>query len=234
MSLNLLLASTSTVHGHPYLSYYKEAWTAHFAEGSGPVLFIPYARPGGMSWDDYTAHASAAFHAEGIPMRGIHTYASPAQAIADARGVFVGGGNTFVLLKTLLDNGAFAVIDAAVRAGLPYMGSSAGSNVAGMTVGTTNDMPIVYPSQFEAFAWIPFNLNPHYLDPMEGSTHMGETRETRIREFHHFNDQPVVGLREGSWLEVRGTQIRLHGSQAARIFKAGQDPMEAPSGPLSF
>jgi dipeptidase E len=234
MSLNLLLASTSTVHGHPYLSYYKEAWTAHFAEGSGPVLFVPYARPGGMSWDDYTAHATQAFEAEGIPMRGMHTYASPAEALADARGVFIGGGNTFVLLKTLIESGAFAAIDEAVKAGMPYMGSSAGSNVAGLTVGTTNDMPIVYPPQFEAFGWIPYTLNPHYLDPVEGSTHMGETRETRIREFHHFNPQPVLGLREGSWLEVRGTNIALHGTLTARVFQAGKAPVEVASGPLNL
>ncbi len=232
MSLNLLLASTSTVHGHPYLSYYKEAWTAHFLQGEGPVVFVPYARPGGMSWDDYTAYATQAFEAEGIPMRGIHSYASSTEALADARGLFIGGGNTFVLLKTLLESGAFNAIDQAVRAGLPYMGSSAGSNVAGLTVGTTNDMPIVYPPQFEAFGWVPFNLNPHYLDPMEGSTHMGETRETRIKEFHHFNSQPVLGLREGSWLEVKGKEIRLHGTLTARLFQAEKPPAEVASGPL--
>ena len=234
MSLNLLLASTSTIHGKPYLSYYKEAWTAHFAEGSGPVLFVPYARPGGMSWDDYTAFATQAFEAEGIPMRGIHTYASPHEALVDARGIFIGGGNTFVLLKTLIESGAFAAIDKAVRSGMPYMGSSAGSNVAGLTVGTTNDMPIVYPPQFEAFGWIPFNLNPHYLDPVDGSKHMGETRETRIKEFHEFNSQPVLGLREGSWLDVRGTNIALNGPLTTRVFQAGKAPLEVGSGPLSL
>ena len=115
---------------------------------------------------------------------------------------------------------------------MPYMGSSAGSNVAGRTVGTTNDMPIVYPPQFEAFGWIPFNLNPHYLDPIEGSNHMGETRETRIREFHHFNAQPVIGLREGSWLEIRGASVSLRGSLTARLFEAGKAPVEVASGPL--
>jgi len=234
MSLNLLLASTSTMHGKPYLSYYKEAWTAHFTEGSGPVLFVPYARPGGMSWDDYTAFATQAFEAEGIPMRGIHTYASPHEALFDARGIFIGGGNTFVLLKTLIESGAFAAIDKAVRSGMPYMGSSAGSNVAGLTVGTTNDMPIVYPPQFEAFGWIPFNLNPHYLDPVDDSKHMGETRETRIKEFHEFNSQPVLGLREGSWLDVRGTNIALNGPLTARVFQAGKAPLEVGSGPLSL
>ena len=234
MSLNLLLASTSTIHGKPYLSYYKETWTAHFSKGEGPVVFVPYARPGGMGWDDYTAYATQAFESQGILMRGMHTYSSPEEALADARGLFIGGGNTFVLLKTLLESGAFAAIDRAVRAGMPYMGSSAGSNVAGLSVGTTNDMPIVYPPQFKAFGWIPFNLNPHYLDPMEGTTHMGETRETRIKEFHHFNRQPVLGLREGSWLEVRGEKISLHGSLKARLFEAGQAPVEVASGPLSL
>ena len=117
---------------------------------------------------------------------------------------------------------------------MPYMGSSAGSNVAGLTVGTTNDMPIVYPPQFEAFGWIPFNLNPHYLDPVDGSKHMGETRETRIKEFHEFNSQPVLGLREGSWLEVRGTNIALNGPLTARVFQAGKAPLEVGSGPLSL
>ena len=146
MSLNLLLASTSTIHGKPYLSYYKEAWTAHFAEGSGPVLFVPYARPGGMSWDDYTAFATQAFEAEGIPMRGIHTYASPHEALVDARGIFIGGGNTFVLLKTLIESGAFAAIDKAVRSGMPYMGSSAGSNVAGLWARPTICPSFISPS----------------------------------------------------------------------------------------
>ncbi|KRO58190.1 MAG: (alpha)-aspartyl dipeptidase [Cryomorphaceae bacterium BACL7 MAG-120910-bin2] len=234
MSLHLLLASTSTVHGQPYLGYFKEAWTAHFAQGTGPVVFVPYARPGGTSWDDYTAHATQAFEAEGIPMRGIHSFASPAEAMTEARGVFIGGGNTFVLLKTLIDTGAFHAIDAAVRNDLPYMGSSAGSNVAGRSVGTTNDMPIVYPPQFEAFGWIPYNLNPHYLDPTTDSTHMGETRETRIKEFHQFNDVAVMGLREGTWLEIHGTTSTLHGPLAARIFTAGNVPVEMPSGPFSL
>jgi dipeptidase E len=110
------------------------------------------------------------------------------------------------------------------------MGTSAGCNLTGLTVGTTNDMPIVYPPSFKAFGWVPFNINPHYLDPDPTSKHMGETRETRIKEFHHFNEQPVVGLREGSWIRVENGQMELKGPHAARIFKAGEEPSEHPVG----
>lgn len=233
--MNLLLASTSTVHGQPYLSYFKTAWVAHFADiQDKSVIFVPYARPGGMSFNDYTALATQTFAEQGITMRGIHSYPSIDAAMADAGGIFIGGGNTFMLLKTLVDSGAFAAIDAAVRSGLPYMGSSAGSNMAGMTVGTTNDMPIVYPPSFDAFGWIPCNLNPHYLDPVEGSTHMGETRATRIAEFHQQNSQAVIGLREGSWLKVEAGNIALHGPHPARVFRSGKAPCEQTPGPFQL
>ena len=113
-----------------------------------------------------------------------------------------------------------------MKAGTPYLGTSAGSNICGLTMETTNDMPIVYPPSFKTFGFVPFNLNPHYLDPDPASTHMGETRETRIAEFHAFNTQPVVGLREGSWLEVAGNTIILRGSLSARIFEQGKTPIE--------
>ncbi len=233
--MNLLLASTSTVHGQPYLSYFKEAWSAHFANTQGkPVIFVPYARPGGMSFDDYSAIATKAFAEQGIAMRGIHSYTSIDAAMADAGGVFIGGGNTFLLLKTLYDSGAFAAIDAAVRSGLPYMGSSAGSNMAGMTLGTTNDMPIIYPPSFDTFSWIPCNLNPHYLDPEDHSTHMGESRATRIAEFHQHNNQAVIGLREGSWLKVEAGEISLLGPHSARVFHSGKAAYEQAPGPLQL
>jgi dipeptidase E len=113
---------------------------------------------------------------------------------------------------------------------MPYMGSSAGSNLAGLTIGTTNDMPIVEPRSFRALGLVPFNINPHYQDPDPGSTHMGETRETRIAEFHRFNEQPVLGLREGAILRVEGDSARVVGSRGGRLFRARSDATEVESG----
>jgi dipeptidase E len=134
----------------------------------------------------------------------------------------------------LYDTGLFPLLDKAVRDGMPYMGSSAGSNKTGLSIGTTNDMPIVYPPSFKAFGWVPFNINPHYQDRDPNSTHMGETRETRIKEFHHFNAQPVVGLREGSWIRVQDDKMELKGELTARVFKADKEPMEIHSGVLKL
>jgi len=117
---------------------------------------------------------------------------------------------------------------------MPYMGSSAGTNLTGMTIGTTNDMPIVYPSSFEALGFLPFNINPHYLDPDPNSTHKGETRETRIKEFHKFNSQAVLGLREGSWLEVSNGEIQLKGNLPARLFRQGGEPVELECGRIDL
>jgi dipeptidase E len=227
--MKLLIVSTSSIHGKAYLSYLAEE-VPDFFSGKKNILFIPYARPGGLSWDDYTALPTPVFESWGFEMRGIHTFGSNQEALAWADGVFTGGGNTFVLLKTIYETGLFSLLDAAVRSGLPYMGSSAGSNMCGMSIGTTNDMPIVYPPSFAAFGWVPFNINPHYLDPDPTSKHMGETRETRIKEFHQFNAQPVVGLREGSWLRVMNEAIELKGPLTARIFKAGEEPREISPG----
>jgi dipeptidase E len=227
--MTLLIVSTSTVHGKPYLSYLDEEVPDFFASGKN-ILFVPYARPGGINWDEYTETATRKFMEWGYSMNGIHTFAGHEEALNWADGVFVGGGNTFLLLKTIYETGLFPLLDQAVRNGLPYMGTSAGCNLTGLTVGTTNDMPIVYPPSFKAFGWVPFNINPHYLDPDPTSKHMGETRETRIKEFHHFNEQPVVGLREGSWIRVENGQMELKGPHAARIFKAGEEPSEHPVG----
>jgi dipeptidase E len=227
--MQLLIVSTSTVYGQPYLSYLDEE-ILDFFKAKKHILFIPYARPSGLSWDDYTSKAAEKFTALGFEMRGVHTFDSHTEALAWAQGVFTGGGNTFLLLKTIYDTGLFTLLDDAVKNGLPYMGTSAGCNITGISIGTTNDMPIVYPPSFDAFGWVPFNLNPHYLDPAEGSTHMGETREQRIAEFHHFNSQPVVGLREGSWLRLTKNKITLNGKLTARVFKAGQAPVEVMSG----
>ena len=120
-------------------------------------------------------------------------------------------------------------IQNAIRKGIPYLGSSAGSNICGLTMHTTNDMPIVYPPSFKTLGLVPFNINPHYLDPISGSKHMGETRETRITEFHAFNKQPVIGLREGSWIDVKGNTLILKGTLDARIFEYKKAPYELPT-----
>lgn len=230
-SSKLLIVSTSKLHGGTYMDYLKEEVRDFFK--SDELLFIPYARPGGISYDGYTEAPKKAFAAIGISVKGIHEYSNPAEAIKQAKGVFVGGGNTFVLLKTLYDLGLVEVLREAVQNGLPYMGSSAGSNLTGLSVSTTNDMPIVYPPSFEALQLVPFNINPHYLDPDPNSTHQGETRETRINEFHHFNTQKVIGLREGSWLRVEGGRVVLKGTHTARLFEAGKEPREIEVGDVS-
>jgi dipeptidase E len=129
-------------------------------------------------------------------------------------------------VSQLYKNNSIDALEKVVKNGTPYLGTSAGSNICGLTISTTNDMPIVYPPSFRTLGFVSFNINPHYLDPIEGSTHMGETRETRINEFHQFNPQPVIGLREGSWLAVNGDSIKLKGNLTARIFKRNEKPIE--------
>lgn len=225
----LIIASTSTLHGGGYLDYLTPALEEHFS-GCRSLIFIPYARPGGMDHDAYTTRAAAYFAKLGIDVKGLHSFTDPAAALADAEGVFTGGGNTFLLVSQLYKTGTMVPLANAITNGTPYLGSSAGSNICGLTMQTTNDMPIVYPPSFKTLGAIPFNLNPHYLDPQPGSTHMGETRETRIKEFHQFNTQPVLGLREGSWLDVKGSSITLEGSLQARLFRHGQEPEEVEAG----
>lgn len=225
----LIIASTSTLHGGSYLEYLEPVLQCHF-EGCTSLIFIPYARPGGISHDDYTARAAAYFAKLGIAVKGIHQFEDPAAALTDAEAVFTGGGNTFLLVSQLYKTGVITALSEAIDRGVPYLGSSAGSNICGITMQTTNDMPIVYPPSFKTLGAISFNLNPHYLDPQPGSTHMGETRETRIREFHEFNTVPVLGLREGSWLEVNGTSVALRGDLQARLFRHGMEPVEVEPG----
>ena len=179
-----------------------------------------------MTHEAYTAKAKEVFASWGFEMRGAHEFKDAQEGCRWADGFFTGGGNTFVLAKTLHESGYFKAIDSAVREGKPYMGTSAGCNLTGMSICTTNDMPIVYPPSFDAWGWVPFNINPHYLDPVEGSTHMGETRATRIKEFHEFNNQPVYGLREGSWIRVHGTSMELKGLHSARWFRPGEPAEE--------
>ena len=194
------------------------------------MLFIPFARPGGISHDEYTAKASIAFAKINIDLKGIHTFENQKEAIKNAEGFFTGGGNTFLLVNQLYKNDLMNVLADTIKQGTPYLGTSAGSNICGLTMQTTNDMPIIYPPSFQTLGLIPFNLNPHYLDADSQSKHMGETRETRIKEFHAFNSLPVLGLREGSWLDVKGKKITLKGNLQARLFRQNQEPEELESG----
>ena len=222
---HLLIASTSTVHGSDYLDYLLEPLKIHF-ENVETILFIPFARPGGISHEGYTKIVKLAFSKIDKSIRGLHEFENPKEAINTAEGIFTGGGNTFVLVDQLYKINVIDTLKTAIESGTPYVGTSAGSNICGLTIGTSNDMPIAYPPSFNTLGVIPFNINPHYLDPNPNSTHMGETRETRIQEFHHFNSQPVIGLREGCYLEVLGSKITLKGPLNARVFKKNKMPYE--------
>lgn len=222
---NAILASTSTLHGQSYLEYILPVVRGHF-EDCKEVIFIPFARPGGISHEEYTITVAHAFESIDLKIKGLHEFKDPEKAIKDAQGIFTGGGNTFLLVEKLYRNKLMTALRESLLAGTPYMGTSAGTNIAGLTMQTTNDMPIIYPPSFHTLGLVPFNINPHYLDPDVNSTHKGETRETRIKEFHTINTQPVVGLREGSWLEVKADKISLKGPLPARIFKVDEVPFE--------
>jgi dipeptidase E len=223
----LLIVSTSTIHGKPYLEYLFDE-IKDFFSGVSSIVFIPYARPSGMTYDEYTLAAHEKFEMIGIQVKGIHEYGNPVDAINQAQGVFTGGGNSFLLLHELLERNLIEPLRKRIEDGMPYMGTSAGSNITGPTIGTTNDMPIVYPATFDGLQVIPFNINPHYLDPDPNSTHKGETRQTRIEEFLIQNDIKVVGLREGSWLRFENGSVELKGDLHARIFIRGKEPYEYP------
>ena len=221
----MIIASTSTLHGGNYLDYLLPTLENHFKD-CDELLFIPYARPGGISHDDYTAIVRVAFSKINKVVKGLHEFENPVKAIENAQGIFTGGGNTFLLVTQLYQNLVMERLKQVVENGTPYLGSSAGSNIAGLSMQTTNDMPIIYPPSFKTLGLLPFNLNPHYLDADLQSKHMGETRETRIKEFHAFNEIPVLGLREGSWLEVIGSEIMLKGELSARLFRQNETPIE--------
>lgn len=230
----LLLISNSTQHGGGYLAHCADEVAAFFGgRGAGTkVLFAPFAL---HDHDAYAHTARRAFEAMGLHLTSLHEVGDPRAAVEAGQGMFIGGGNTFRLLKALQDRGLVEPIRARVRAGMPYMGTSAGSNVAGPTIRTTNDMPIVQPATFDALGLVPFQLNPHYLDPEPGSRHMGETREQRLAQFHEENATPVIGLREGGMLQIDGDRMMLLGAPSARVFERGAEPVEHPSGSdLSF
>lgn len=223
--MNIILASTSTLYGTAYLEYLKDELVTLY-KGVGEIIFIPYARPGGISHTEYTEKAKSFFEKINIRVRGLHEFSSPVEALKNAQGFFTGGGNTFLLVKQLHESQLMELLKEEVSGGKPYLGCSAGSNIGGVNMKTTNDMPIVYPPSFETLGLVPFNINPHFIDGNLQSTHMGETRETRIKEFLTFNDVPVVGLREGSWICVQDNKIILQGKLSAKIFEKNKEPYE--------
>jgi dipeptidase E len=234
MNRKLLLISNSTLHRSGYLDHCADEIN-QFLDPISNILFIPYARPGGISHKEYTSIAQKRFHQIGITLTGIHEHTNPIQSVQNAEAVFIGGGNTFVLLSQLYKNKILKGIQQKVAQNMPYIGTSAGSNVAGKTIKTTNDMPIMYPPSFDALNLVPFNINPHYLDPDPTSTHKGETRETRITEFHHYNSEYVIGLREGAMLNITNNTITLKGSTGARIFQKDSPTKEyKPGDSLNF
>jgi dipeptidase E len=222
----VLLISNSTLYGSGYLDH-AETEIRDFLGTIGEVLFIPYAL---YDRDAYAASARERFEKMGYALKSIHTTANAQQAVKDAEAVFIGGGNTFRLLKALYDADVLQLIRQRVEAGMPYIGSSAGTNVAGPTIRTTNDMPIVQPPSFAALNLVPFQINPHFQDPDPNSTHMGETREERILQFLEENDTPVAGLREGAMVRAENGTLLLKGSSGARIFRKSQEPIEAKPG----
>ena len=221
----MILASTSTIFGSNYLEYLFPVIKTLF-HNSKNILFIPYARPNGISHKVYTQLVSETFNKINLSIVEIDNYDNPIENINSCDGIFIGGGNSFLLLDKIQKYKLSEKITDKVNSGTPFLGTSAGSNICGITIGTTNDMPIIHPSTLNSLNLVPFNINPHYLDPIKGSQHMGESRETRIKEFHQFNDQIVIGLREGSYLEVNKNNIILSGPNTARIFKKDHDPFE--------
>jgi len=222
----VLLISNSTLYGSGYLDH-AESEIKDFLGKISEVLFIPFAL---YDRDAYAQTARERFEKMGYGLQSIHTTANAQQAVNDAEAIFIGGGNTFRLLKALYDADVLQAIRQRAAEGIPYIGSSAGSNVAGPTIRTTKDMPIVQPPSFDALGLVPFQISPHFLDPDPNSTHMGETQEERILQFLEENDTPVAGLREGAMVRTENGSHVLKGSSGARIFRKGLEPVEIKPG----
>ena len=224
----MLLASTSTIYGQNYLEYLLEDIKILFS-GCKKIIFIPYARPSGISHLQYTNKAKKVFESLNLNILD-YTKDNIKEQLEICDGIFTGGGNTFLLLNKLYEFNLIEDLRYKINSGIPYFGTSAGTNICGLSIGTTNDMPIIHVKSFEALGIIDLNINPHYIDQIEGIEHMGESRETRINEFHNLNDQLVVGLREGSSLSVMGNDIILTGTKKAVIFKKGNKLFEIEKG----
>jgi len=225
---NLIIASTSTIHNESYLDYLLPELKIHFKNCKN-LIFIPFARPSGITHEDYTQKVGDFFAKIDISVKGLHEFEDKKNALETAECIFTGGGNTFLLVTQLYKHKVMQVLTEVLNNGTPYLGTSAGNNICGLSMQTTNDMPIIYPPSFQTLGVVPFNLNPHYIDADLNSKHMGETRETRINEFHTINNIPVVGLREGSWIEVKNYKTYLRGNLTARIFLSNKEPFELES-----
>jgi len=232
--MRLLLISNSTNAGEEYLDYPKNNIRDFLGEKPVKALFIPYAAVT-FSFDDYEAKVSNRFKEVGHDVVSIHRFADPLKAVEEAEAIVVGGGNTWQLLKMTQDNGLIEALRTKVLEGTPYIGWSAGSNMACPTIRTTNDMPIIEPDSFNALKLIPFQINPHYLDANPDG-HAGETRQQRIEEFLEVNPgMYVAGLREGTMLHLEGSSMKLIGPREMRIFRKGDAPYELNTGSdLSF
>lgn len=225
MTRRLLLISNSTNYGEGYLDHCM-AEMLDLLAGRRRLAFVPFALHDRAGYAD---KATERFGRESLDVRAV-TDDDGAATLDWAEALFVGGGNTFRLLKTVRDSGLLAVIRSRVSQDLVYMGASAGSNIACPTIRTTNDMPIVEPDSFEALGLVGFQINPHYIDPPTDSTHMGETREQRLTEYLEENETPVVGIREGAWIRVEEGRARLGGRRPARVFRRGTAPEERSPG----
>jgi len=226
--MRLLLISNSTRHGERYLDHCADAIRSLLGTSVQRVLFVPYAI---HDHDAYAATVRSRFEVMGYGVDAVHdAEGGPLIAVEQAQAIFIGGGNTFRLIDALWRHDLIEPIRRRVTTGMPYIGTSAGANVACPSIRTTNDMPIVQPPSFSALGLVPFQINPHYQDPIPGSTHMGETREQRIAEFHEENQPAVVGLREGAWLRIEGDTMTLEGQADARVFRRGQPAVEYASG----
>jgi dipeptidase E len=228
MQTSILLISSSSVTGSGYLDPFEETLKT-FLNGINEIVFVPYSADK-SNWDTYTKKVRERFKRFGINVKGIHEVDNN---IENFKAIFVGGGNTFRLLTHLQQFDLLSKInDAVLNKGLRYIGSSAGSNVACKTICTTNDMPIVYPTKgFDAINLVQLQINPHYIDPDPNSTHMGETRDDRIKEFHEANDTPVIGLREGAYLKIddeyfSSQKMFLGGTNGVKFFFKGKEPID--------
>ncbi|MGA2384645.1 MAG: dipeptidase PepE [Gemmatimonadales bacterium] len=232
--MRLLLLSNSKNVGRQYLEHAEAPIQDFLARGVRKVLFVPYAAVR-VTWDDFAATVRKRFGELGYGLESVHAAADPASEVMHAEAIVVGGGNTWHLLDALCRTELLEAIRERALAGTPYIGWSAGANIAGLTIKTTNDMPIVLPPRVDALALLPFQLNPHYTDEVIPN-HAGETRAERLLEFVALNPGvPVVGLREGSILRVEGSDLTLLGEKPARLFVSGKEPAEyAPGGSLQF
>ncbi len=191
------------------------------------MLFIPYAK---KDRGVYAEKIRERMGREGIKVRSVHEFSDPVKAVIDAESVFTGGGNTFLLVTELYRQKLMEPIREKALRGMPYFGASAGSNIAGLTMKTTNDMPIIYPPSFDTLGLVPFTINPHYTDPLPEGLQAGETRAERLKEFHEWNDNPVVALRQEAMLLMENGSILIKGGQGVKIFRKGEEPEDLVPG----